>query len=85
MSHLLALALRLHPTRRLLARFHWPRPEHIRRLTKSEFLAYMQAIGFLQDVEVALAEYRRERDQTTFATDVRSPEVRADGRQEALA
>ena len=85
MSHLLAFGLRYRPARRLLRRlFGWPRRADIMRLTRNEFLAYMRAIGFLQEVEAALAEYRRERDQATLAADVRGSESGARNREEAL-
>ena len=76
MSHILALALRYRWTRRLLRRFTWPRPEHIATLTRDEFLAWMGPIGFLHDVEAALAEDRRRGDQADVDRSLRRRKAR---------
>ena len=85
MSHILALALRYRWTRRLLRRFTWPRPEHIATLTRDEFLAWMGAVGFLREVEAALAEDRRRGDQADVDRSLRASEGAPEPRSEALA
>ena len=58
MTHLLAFGLRVGPLRRLLARFHWPRQEHLARMNDPQFHGYIRAIGIEADALEALAEYR---------------------------
>ena len=58
MSQILALGLRIPPVRRLLARFRWPRPEHLDRMTAGQFEGYIRAIGGQAEAEAALAEFR---------------------------
>ena len=75
MSHLLAFGLRFRPTRRLLARMRWPRPEHLARLTRSEFIAYIRAIGLEQESQAILARYMGDRDQSQAVAGVRGSEA----------
>lgn len=78
MSLILSLGLRIPPIRRLLGRMHWPRPEHLDRLSKDQFHAYVRAIGIEAESKAALAEYRREGKQSEAVTGVLDPESRPD-------
>ena len=56
MTQLLAFGLRVRPLRRLLARFRWPRPEHLARMNDAQFHGYVRAIGIEADALEALAD-----------------------------
>jgi len=64
-SHVLAIGLRIRLVRRLLARFRLPRPEHLERLTREQFIGYVKAIGMDVESQAALAE---ERGTTRWST-----------------
>ena len=83
MTQLLAFGLRVPPLRRLLARFRWPRPEHLARMNDAQFHGYVRAIGIEADALEALAEYRGGRDRGETVSHVRAPEVSVDRRGSA--
>lgn len=67
LPHVLSLGLRFRPIRWLLARMRWPRPEHLSLLSRSEFQAYVNAIGLEAEAQAALPEYRGEKHHTAEA------------------
>ena len=67
--------------RRLLARMHWPRPEHLEKMSTDQFRGYIRAIGIEAEAQAALANYRGEIHHTEEAdSGVPSPEGRPDRR-----
>jgi hypothetical protein len=58
MSYVLALGLRVPALRRVLGRFHWPRPEHLAKMTREQKIAYIRAIGLDADARAARTRYQ---------------------------
>ena len=56
MTRMLALGYRIPPLRWVLAKLHWPRPHDFERLTRGEFEAFTEAIGFDAAIAASLAE-----------------------------
>ena len=83
MTRILALGLRVRPLRRLMGRLGWPRPEHLNRLTQTQFAGYVRSIGAQAEAEAALAIYRGGADQSDTVSDLRSQESRAGRRRGA--